>query len=466
MEQLLKFVRIKPIWVLLVTLIAVMAAGLSGLAYPSSYSPLYFLGLILTTVVFILWLWKPAWALYTTLIIVFLPAGLIPATLQSTLNRSIVIVAFAIWLFDVIIQRRKILFTSAAILMLMFIAWSLLTFFWVENLDAAKIILQVYVMRFLLFVFLIPNQIRTLKNLNGLFFTLAVSGWVFLLFSMVSLIQQGYTPGMRFKAYDVNENEAGLLTLVTMLGVLWIALRPSKHHQTLRNILACTFIAISMGLVAISGSRGSAISLFITLLVFLLWRSSRPWGKFGFLILFLAIITLPILFTTTLARFTSMTDSILGSREVLWVAAGHVISEHPVVGVGIGGSSYAILPYLAVPPSSGGIDGTSIHNPILVIWSETGILGLVIYLGVLLSAMGSFIKQYFYYRKLDVSEKLTPYFALVSSVFLGYMASWIKGGGMQTGYIYFLLIALLLIPSSLDANEIFREHTGNRVELR
>ncbi len=456
MEQLLKFVRIKPIWVLLVTLVAVMAAGLSGLAYPSTYSPLYFLGLILITVVFIIWLWKPAWALYTAIVIVFLPAGLIPASLQSNLNRSIVIVAFVIWLFDIIIQRRKLLFSSTAILMLMFITWSLLTFFWVKNLDAAKIILQVYIMRFLLFVFLIPNQIRTLKNLNGLFFTLTVSGWVFLLFSIASLIQQGYTPGMRFKAYDVNENEAGLLTLVMMLGVLWMASQPSRHYQTLRVIAAFAFMAISMGFVAISGSRGSAISLFITLLVFLLWRSSRLWGKFGFLLLFLAVIMFPMLFTTTLERFTSMTDGLLGSREVLWAAAGQVISKHPIVGVGIGGSPYAILPYLAVPPSSGGIDGTSIHNPVLVIWSETGVFGLVLYLGILLSAMGSFVNQYLYYRKLDISQTLIPYFALVSSVFLGYMASWIKGGGMQTGYIYFLLISLLLIPASLDPREVIR----------
>ncbi len=458
MEQIRKFVRIKPIWPPLITLAAALAAGLSGLAYPSTYSPLYVLGLIVITAVFVFWLWRPTWALYTAIFIVFLPSGLMSASLQSTLNRSITIVAFAIWLFDTIIQRRKILFNSTAILMLAFIAWSLMTFFWVQNLDAAKIILQVYIMRFLLFVFLIPNQMRTLKSLNGLLFTMAASGCVFLLISMVSLIQQGYTPGMRFKAYDVNENEAGLLTMVMMLGILWMASRTWKHSQTLRTVIAGTFIAVSMAFIALSGSRGSAISLFITLLVFLFWRSSRPWGNFGFFILLVAIIILPTLFTTTIQRFMNTSDTLLGGREALWLAAWRVICEHPIRGVGIGGSAYAILPYLGMLPSEGGIEGISAHNPILVVWSETGILGITLYLGVLVSAVGLFVKQYWRYKKLDPHEKFTPYFALVASVFSGYMASWIKGGGMQTGYIFFLLIALLLIPDGLDAREVLREN--------
>ena len=94
------------------------------------------------------------------------------------------------------------------------------------------------------------------------------------------------------------------------------------------------------------------------------------------------------------------------------------------------------------------------HNPILTVWSETGIPGIILYLGILVSAIWSFAKQYLRYKKRDAGEKFTPYFSLVASVFLGYMVSWFKGGGMQTHFTYFLLLALLLIPSGMDIDEI------------
>lgn len=454
MEHLLKAGKLKPIGIILVAAIITLAAGFSGLAYPSTYSPVYVLIVVAAVVVLAVWLWHPTWALYTAIFIVFLPAGLIPASLQSTLNRVITVVAFAIWLFDLLLRRKRVSLTGSAIWMLVFITWSLLTFFWVENLTAAKIILQVYIMRFLLFVLLIPNQIRTLSNLKGLLTTMAVSGWLFLVVSLAVLIQQGYTPGLRFKAYDVNENEAGLLTMVMMLGVLWLVSQPWKRYRMFGVSLAYAFITLTMGLVAVSGSRGSAISLFITLLFFLFWRSSRPWGKFGFLILLVAILILPALFTTTLERFTSANGTLLGGREALWLAAWSVIQNHPLRGVGIGGSAYAILPYLGMHPSAGGVEGLSAHNPVLVVWSETGLIGLFSYLGVLISAMAAFVKQYLRYKTQDIQERFLPYFALVASVFAGYLASWIKGGGMQTGYLFFLLIGLLLIPSGLDRREV------------
>jgi hypothetical protein len=46
---------------------------------------------------------------------------------------------------------------------------------------------------------------------------------------------------------------------------------------------------------------------------------------------------------------------------------------------------------------------------------------------------------------------LTPYFALVCSAFVGYMFSWIKGGGMESDFSYFLMLALLLIPYTMTA---------------
>jgi O-antigen ligase len=111
------------------------------------------------------------------------------------------------------------------------------------------------------------------------------------------------------------------------------------------------------------------------------------------------------------------------------------------------------MDYLSSFRSTLGIDQASIHNPVLIIWSETGVLGMFLYLSVLGSAIWSFVRQYILHRQ-ERESFLLPYIALISSVFLGYIVSWIKGGGMELGFSYFILLAFLLIPSGLETKEI------------
>jgi O-antigen ligase len=126
-----------------------------------------------------------------------------------------------------------------------------------------------------------------------------------------------------------------------------------------------------------------------------------------------------------------------------------IIKDHPLLGIGIGNSRYQVISYFtnlglykSLPES------VSLHNPLLVIWAETGIVGLMLYLGVLASAVLSFIRQYLQSRRIG-GQYIMSYYALVASVFLGYMASWIKGGGMESDLSYFLMLALLIVPSNL-----------------
>jgi O-antigen ligase len=142
------------------------------------------------------------------------------------------------------------------------------------------------------------------------------------------------------------------------------------------------------------------------------------------------------------------------------------------MGVGIGNSSFAVMPELLemkndweqgermnylIP------DSASLHNPMLIILSETGFPGFTLYMGVLVSAFLSFAREYLKQRRLSM-QTLSPYFAIVISVFLGYMISWIKGGGMELGFTYFLLVSLLLIPSVLEMEGLERSDIQETVK--
>jgi O-antigen ligase len=117
------------------------------------------------------------------------------------------------------------------------------------------------------------------------------------------------------------------------------------------------------------------------------------------------------------------------------------------------------MPHVRTLRSVQGYEWVAIHNPVLTIWAETGIPGIVLYLGVLGSAVWSFARHYRRHRVASI-ERLMPYFALVASLFLGYMPSWIKGGGMESNHTYFLMLALLLIPCSLETEGLKESERG------
>jgi len=429
--------------------LASIVVGTTYLIYDSPFSPLIVAGLVLGILLALVWVRWPILALYSAVLVVLLPIGLFPASIQSYLNRSLTVVAFVIWGIYIIIRRRRVVWTSTALFMLGFLVWCLLTLLWASNLEAAKSELGGYALRFVLFLFLIANEIKTRETLDGLMRILAIAGWVFIVAGVGSLFSQGYEVGTRFQILGENENTLGGLFPLVMVGVIWFAIRTPNPRRTLSIFMCLVFILLSFVLIGLSGSRGGIISWFISMLVLLFWRQTRSWGMLGLLIFLAMIIIAPIILSTTIARFTGSTgETLLGGRESLWQAAWLLIRDHPLTGVGVGNGPYAIMSYVRIFRNTLGYEKTAVHNPILAVWVETGLLGLLLYLSVLASSVWSFVRHYNRSIKLGAQWQM-PYFALIAAAFFGYFASWIKGGGMESSFSFFLMIALLLIPTHL-----------------
>ena len=435
------------IWLILTLAVA---SGAFSLLNSAPSAPLLLVAGAAAVGVLLTWLRKPVWALYAAVFVVLLPTSLIPAEVNSFLNRSITVTALLVWLVDVILGRRKIVLTTSALWMLCFMLWAVVSILWAPYGNRGITVVQMYAMRFIVFIVLIANEIKVKKDLDGLMNTLALSGGLMVIVSWITLITRGYQVGSRLQVFDVNENYLGIFLLVTTSPVLWWAIRPESRFKPFKQFLAGIFLLSSIVLVGLSGSRGSAISLGVTLLVFLAWKQTRAWGLAGLVFLGLAAILAPFVFSTIVGRFLGAPgETLLSGRENLWPAAWQLISDHPLLGVGIGNSIYQVIPYLIHLGANISMQsGESIHNPILTVWAETGIPGLLLYLGILFSAVGSFVHQYVRFRKLNL-QVLLPYFALVTAALSGYLTSWIKGGGLETDYFYFLLLALLLVPSRL-----------------
>ena len=445
---------------IIATLTLVIITGSSILIISSSFAPIFILAGIIGAVVLFTWLEKPVWALYFAIFIVFLPSGLIPNQINSYLNRSATVIAAAVWRFNIIKNREKIRLPASVLFMLGFILWSTISLTWADFTSEGITTLQVYILRLILFLVLITNLVKSKNDLEGLTNIIAFSGLFLVIVSLVEISLNGFTPGSRLQILNVNENDLGIKLIISIPAVLWWGVRSDSSIKPIKKWLTAIYLIVSIGLIGLSGSRGSAISLGITLFLFLFFKPTRIWGILSLFLLILAVLIAPFLFTTTIERFLGTSGELaFGGREFIWPAGWQIINEHLLTGVGIGNSPLQIIPYLK---SFGvfwiGNSGESLHNPVLVIWSETGLIGLLLYLGVPISAIISFIVQFLRMSKLKI-QYLMPYFALVSSTFLGYMASWIKGGGMESDFSYFLILALLLVPSCLDIGTLGKSET-------
>lgn len=439
-----------PVLIFIVIALAIVV-GLSSILDSSFPAPLIILIALVGLIAFLSLLQKPAWVLYLAIFFVLLPPGLFPATISSLANRLITVGAIGIGLINLIGKREKLFFPSSSLFMILFILWGAITAIWAPNSSEAITILQTYILRFLLFIFLITSLIRSESNLNGLMITIAVSGVLLLLLSIGTIIFNGYQVGDRLQVLGVNENGLGISLLVSIIGIIWLEASASKNSRAVILIFSLVFFVGVMVIVGLSGSRGSAISLAITCFVFLWFNKTRKWGVFGILLAGMALLAIPTIFSTTISRFLGTSgDTALGGREYLWPAAWRMINDHFFIGVGIGNGKYQIYPYLQSinAPTWTSTTVEPLHNPILAIWADTGLIGLILYLGVLAGAVVSFLKEYFRTKNMR-GYFLAPYFPILFAVLVGYLASWIKGGGMESDFSYFLMLGLLLIPVTI-----------------
>jgi len=454
MNSLNKTISSKVLLISLVVLTISLLIGVSGYFFKSPYSALYIGVIFCLFPILFLWIKKPIAALYVILFITLIPYGMIPPVVNDYLYRILSIVIPIIWLFDVIRRREKITFNITALLMFTFLIWGIITLFWSSNISVGIFFLQTYFVRVVVFLLLVLNLVRTEEILDGFMNILALAAWLLVIATLLTIITTGYSPGMRLKVFGENENSLGILALITIVGVAWKASQTTNPNVKYWKLMAYLYIFAAIVITAVSGSRGSFISLLVTFTAFWFWKPTRVLGKVSFLYLIIIGLILPFMYKTVIDRFTiiDQTNTLLGGREALWSAAWLYIKNNPWIGVGIGNSNYVMLTYLQLLRSTLGLDYASVHNPILTIWMETGIPGLVLYLGGLTSAVALFTRQYYKSKRIN-NDRLNPYFGIVAAVFLGYMFSWLKGGGVESSNTYFLMLALLLIPSGFFPNQ-------------
>lgn len=135
-------------------------------------------------------------------------------------------------------------------------------------------------------------------------------------------------------------------------------------------------------------------------------------------------------------------------RFEIWKVAGKLIVDHPIGGVGVG--AYPMENALMVRASGGAAGGVGLargqrdtHSMFLNIAAETGLVGLVLYCGILLSVIGASKRAE---RQLKhVPGAAADVMALVAlrAGFLGFLIAGLFGGLHREPHIYFMMTLIV-----------------------
>ena len=436
----------------IVALALVLPAVVAGLLLLNE--PLILLiagGGVCAAAIVLLLLQRPLIALQVALFFYLFPIGLRPVEAglaQDILTNGAIGLAICAWTLHAPSQRRPILWNWVCFLMALFILWAIITLLWAPDLTKARHALVAYSIGFIL-LFLVVQQVRSPHAIDGLMRVLAMIGWTMVISGVLTVLITGYHPGERLKVFNVNENYLGVILILVLPGVIWPVLGSSGVRRGLYMALSIVYILCTLILVLLSGSRGSAISLGIMLLAFWFWKPLRPWGMVGGVLVTCMLISAPFLLDSLNNRFIEKGGNQLGGRDVLMMAGLRFIEDHPLTGAGLGNGAFELTPYIAALTSDyDHRNDLPVHNPVVEVGVDTGLIGMFVYLSICAAALWQFFCNRSRWYLCDGA--LVAYFPIVLCSAISYLASFIKGGGFEADPTFFLLLALLIIPSQLS----------------
>ncbi len=449
----------QKICVALSLLLAVIIGG-AQIFWNNIYAPIAVATGIFGIFAAALFLLRPNWALYLTIFIGLLPpadsGG--PSAYVSLLIDALLAITIIGYVLQLGFEGRKIRAISIIAMVALFFCWLCVSALWATDLLVSRRELIQYSIFFSLMI-LSVNIINTIQDIDNFMAVVALCGWILVISGVITVAFFGYQYGDRLKVLGMNENSYGIELLITLPGVLWTAKRSSRRWKVLLTLVSVLFILLSILLIALSGSRGSIISIIASLMLFFFWKETRFWASIGIIVGLLAVLTAPFVFSDISARFTASDaeeGGSLGGRTVLWESSLALIQNHPWGGMGVGNGPYELIKYVNTRTNAfAHRDSIPSHNPFLETAIDSGIPGLLLFCSILFGSLLLYFRQYYrLWRRVSINATeryaLNSYFAIMTCVGVGYLLSWIKSGGIKTNITYMLFLVFLLIPVYLS----------------
>ena len=186
----------------------------------------------------------------------------------------------------------------------------------------------------------------------------------------------------RFTAVQSDPNSLAM-TLALALPMAWY-LGMTYKNPILRWVCR-VFIAVGVVAIGLTASRGGMVAATVALMIVPLTMTKLSPGRLIAAVAMLTVsgalaaVYIPDRIVQRLATTgTEVEDLSLGGRFKLWEAGFKALAERPLTGYGAGFWRNAVSPWLGPNPQVA-------HNSFVSVAVETGIIGLLLYLGMFLA---------------------------------------------------------------------------------
>lgn len=282
-----------------------------------------------------------------------------------------------------IAARGRIRIPSAPLLFLSaFVAWAAASGLWATDQEAFLKRPTTY-LQLLAMVWLGWQILRSERDLRA-----ALAGFLAGCVVVVALAWRAfytgaasYEGGTRYAATGFDANDMSVTLAVGIPMAAYFALQRRRWGP-----LALLYAPLAGSAIALSGSRGGALTASLATVLVLGWLARRPRAAVSLLLALVvlgAVLSAPIVRPESLARIFTLREEVtsgtLGERTQIWRAGLDLLLRHPIAGVGAGGFAQAVLPVL-----HGRIVA---HSTLLSVAVELGAIGLGLFLGAVVAVL-------------------------------------------------------------------------------
>lgn len=314
--------------------------------------------------------------------------------LNISVTTIVLFILYAIWLMELLIRHTDIPPLLLRLILPSVTYLALVSFSLITATDAELAVFEIVLLfqAILLFIYIV-HAIRTRAELT-LFMTVLLAALVVESLIMIGLylvgesiqvgiVQARIDPSRRVGGTIGSPNSAASFLTMLLAPALGLSLARVNNWLKILGI-----VAFSLGSVAllVTFSRGGLFGYVFSMLVFTIfaWRRGLIGIKFPFLIAVLVLISFFVLREQILSRFTNDLGAAY-SRIPLVNLALRMIQDNPIFGVGANNFAVELPNYIT--PDFGFDWITTVHNKYLLVWSETGLIGLLAFLWFLLSSL-------------------------------------------------------------------------------
>jgi len=301
---------------------------------------------------------------------------------------------FLIWLVLRIrinqVQFKKTTFFLPVFLI--FLGVTLATLFSADVITSAGIWKGWFIVPLIFFVIIISN-LKSKEQVRDILFALFLSGTGVALVAFFYWLNNNLTYDGRLRAFYLSPNY--LAMYLAPILILSFYLYPA-FKKKIPRILLFTASCLLFTVIYLTYSYGAWLGIGGAL-VFLLIKFSRKWTlknkKHFFYItsFFLLLFILAFLCQIPSQKFQGLLDfsyPAWQSRLIIWQSAGEIIKDHSLIGIGPGMFQKYYLDYQAKFPPYLEWAVPQPHNLFLAFWLQTGLLGLIGFIWLLIRFFG------------------------------------------------------------------------------